>query len=300
MTETGPQKPHRNSHQHPLHSLHSLSQDNYQHSTSDIYALSNVSPAFSRNVHPMASHAGISVGMSAYPYSLSESPMVLPDTSISFQQYMMLGLLDATEDKTLEVAGEGTHERNNAPPHLGFEQFDQEYRTKMRPDDTNKLEGFTPSKTFSQPSAMTSPMIHSNPHDSSLKIGAETESTTKQRTSNTHLTQADPHAAGYLQQQLGHEKWTIFSTRFSERRLNNTSSKSKTKPKSGGDVLTPPDGKTGCANAIDFLVKVEVVKEVLRTYVPCVFSHPAPSIFRGFFVCECAYPTICFRARLGI
>jgi hypothetical protein len=63
---------------------------------------------------------------------------------------------------------------------------------------------------------------------------------------------------------LGADKWETFSSRLFERRLG-VKGKSKGKNKSGDE----DDGKSG-VSAIEFLVKVEVVKEILRTYVP----HP--------------------------
>ena len=101
----------------------------------------------------------------------------------------------------------------------------------------------------------------------------------KQRT-HTQPNLIDPYAAGYLQQRLGDEKWTIFSTRFSERRLAKTNNKLKMKLKPGcADV--PQDGdKQDYASAIDFLVKVEIVKEVLRVYVPCVSLRSFPPSFK--------------------
>lgn len=79
--------------------------------------------------------------------------------------------------------------------------------------------------------------------------------------------EADPYAASFLRDQLGDEKWEIFSSRLFERRFSaNKPSRSR---KSRGDS-EEGDAKAPGASAIDFLVKVEVVKEILRTYVPYV------------------------------
>lgn len=75
---------------------------------------------------------------------------------------------------------------------------------------------------------------------------------------------------------LGAEKWETFSSRLFERRLG-AKGKSKGKSKSGDD----DDAKSG-VSAIEFLVKVEVVKEILRTFVPHPYNplksltHPYP------------------------
>lgn len=78
----------------------------------------------------------------------------------------------------------------------------------------------------------------------------------------------DPYAAAFLRDQLGDAKWNTFSARLFERRLGPTKSKIRVRGKNSSDDPSPPPGAT----AIDFLVKVEVVKEVLRTYVPYVLS----------------------------
>jgi len=82
------------------------------------------------------------------------------------------------------------------------------------------------------------------------------------------------YAPNFLQAQLGPDKFNIFShvcpnsERFGRQSCLQTS-------KLQFDAAAPPslyssDQKTTGATAIDFLVKVEVVKEILRTYVPCV------------------------------
>jgi hypothetical protein len=81
---------------------------------------------------------------------------------------------------------------------------------------------------------------------------------------------ADPYAAAFIRERLGDDKWNIFSARLFERRLGVLKPDSKDKTKQLSDV----DSKNGGgAGAIDFMVKVEVVKEVLRTYVPYGSLH---------------------------
>ena len=79
--------------------------------------------------------------------------------------------------------------------------------------------------------------------------------------------EADPHAAAFIRLKLGDNKWDIFSARLFERRLGVTKPSSKNKTKELSDAYSKNGGG---ASAIDFMVKVEVVKEVLRTYVPYV------------------------------
>jgi len=81
--------------------------------------------------------------------------------------------------------------------------------------------------------------------------------------------QADPYATGFLREALGPHKWVIFSSRLFERRLGGPKARARSKAKRAGEAV---EGKPGGASAVEFLIKVEVVKEVLRTYVPCVFS----------------------------
>ena len=93
---------------------------------------------------------------------------------------------------------------------------------------------------------------------------------------NTHLqrqksekasSKLDPHAADFIREKLGEQRWTIFSSRLAERRT--TSQKTKSRTDSNGsatDSFVVNKGES--ASVIDFLVKVEVVKSVLRTFVP--------------------------------
>ena len=75
---------------------------------------------------------------------------------------------------------------------------------------------------------------------------------------------------------LGPEKWETFASRLFERRLGGKA-KNKGKNRSGDD----DEARSG-VSAIEFLVKVEVVKEILRTYVPHPYNplksltHPYP------------------------
>jgi hypothetical protein len=88
------------------------------------------------------------------------------------------------------------------------------------------------------------------------------------RTAGGSPSQIDPCAAAFLRDQLGEARWDTFCARLFERRLGPIKSKIRVRGKNPGDDASPPPGAT----AIDFLVKVEVVKEVLRTYVPYVLS----------------------------
>ena len=89
---------------------------------------------------------------------------------------------------------------------------------------------------------------------------------TTKRTVASSSSQVDPCAAAFLRDQLGEAKWDTFCARLFERRLGPIKSKIRVRGKNSDDAGHPPG-----ATAIDFLVKVEVVKEVLRTYVPYVF-----------------------------
>ncbi|KAG8681195.1 hypothetical protein FRC09_017688, partial [Ceratobasidium sp. 395] len=103
------------------------------------------------------------------------------------------------------------------------------------------------------------------------------------RTKAQCANQVDPYAEDFLKHRLGDQKWQTFSSRLFERRLGNGGTRSRTRTSrskrsstSSDDVETKPSG----ANAVEFLVKVEVVKEVLRTFVPHPYnpikslSHP--------------------------
>ncbi|KAG9318712.1 hypothetical protein JVU11DRAFT_808 [Chiua virens] len=123
----------------------------------------------------------------------------------------------------------------------------------------------THSKPLGLAHTLLPPIVQSNPADL-CRADIENRSTTK-RTATNPPSQVDPCAPAFLRDQLGEAKWNTFSARLFERRLGPIKSKVRVRTKnSGDDAAGPLPGAT----AIDFLVKVEVVKEVLRTYVP----HP--------------------------
>jgi hypothetical protein len=138
----------------------------------------------------------------------------------------------------------------------------------MLPPIVSPSAGGDPSAHFDTDVHSSSPFSLQSPHDSygfSFSQGSFNQRIARAMDSST-----DPCAAAFLQQQLGHEKWSVFSARLFERRLNHGKPKGtdlRAKRLSIDDNIT----KAGGASTIDFLVKVEVVKEVLRTYVPWVF-----------------------------
>lgn len=100
----------------------------------------------------------------------------------------------------------------------------------------------------------------------------DADGTFNQRIARTVDSSIDQYARPFLQEQLGLEKWNVFSARLFERRLNHGKTKCA-EPRAKRHCINDNNATTkscGGASTIDFLVKVEVVKEVLRTYVP----HP--------------------------
>lgn len=67
---------------------------------------------------------------------------------------------------------------------------------------------------------------------------------------------------------LAMKKWGIFSARLYERRLGRAQNQPRSRAKKAAVEENDVATNGGGASAIDYLVKVEVVKEVLRTYVP--------------------------------
>ena len=74
-----------------------------------------------------------------------------------------------------------------------------------------------------------------------------------------------------FREKLGELRWAIFSSRLAERRTSSHKPKrsdSSTVPLASKPLDVFSSDKAVGASALDFLVKVEVVKSVLRTYVP--------------------------------
>ncbi|KAI0027688.1 hypothetical protein K488DRAFT_74346 [Vararia minispora EC-137] len=86
----------------------------------------------------------------------------------------------------------------------------------------------------------------------------------------------DPDAASFLQERLGPAKWATFSARLFDKRLS--SSRTRRAEDDDGSSLS----------VYSFLVKVEAVKEVLRTLVPHPYNpektadHPFPRCAKGY------------------
>lgn len=103
----------------------------------------------------------------------------------------------------------------------------------------------------------------------------DTHSTPQRQKSEKASSKLDPHAADFIREKLGEQRWAIFSSRLAERRTTVQKPRQKSADgsvaQSGSPVDSFPSDKGG-ATVIDFLVKVEVVKSVLRTYVPYVFT----------------------------
>ncbi|GJJ12155.1 hypothetical protein Clacol_006396 [Clathrus columnatus] len=121
------------------------------------------------------------------------------------------------------------------------------------------------------------------PHPDDVILSFDTTTHTFPRPSKQQNVQsnADPYAENFLRDMIGSDKWDIFSSRLFERRLGLRAKGIKGKGKPGED----DDNRSG-VSAIEFLVKVEVVKEVLRTFVPHPYNplkslahtyHAAPS-----------------------
>ncbi|KAI0256895.1 hypothetical protein BJV78DRAFT_1150787 [Lactifluus subvellereus] len=106
--------------------------------------------------------------------------------------------------------------------------------------------------------------------------------------------ETDPYAAAFLQSQIGPEKWGIFSARLYERRLGGPKARSRGK-KSSGDTELRNSG----ACALDFLVKVEIVKEVLRIYVPHPYN-PFKSLTHPYPDCPTGHVTLTRAAVLAL
>ncbi|KAA1469524.1 hypothetical protein DENSPDRAFT_609686 [Dentipellis sp. KUC8613] len=139
------------------------------------------------------------------------------------------------------------------------------------PVDTRSLQDFPTTATFhfspgpQKHASMPTVFPPRTADDHMLSFDATTHSFPKRAKANQ--SEPDPYAAAFLQDQIGEDKWRIFAARLYERRLGGTKARYRGKKALDGHDAR---GSGSGANAIEFLVKVEVVKEVLRIYVP----HP--------------------------
>ncbi|KII88603.1 hypothetical protein PLICRDRAFT_41790 [Plicaturopsis crispa FD-325 SS-3] len=171
---------------------------------------------------------------------------------------------EATSDPHSPTLTAHTHSHSSHSPEI-----------HARPIVSAKVAGHTHT--------MLPPMMRPNPSNTSFD---ETDNRSfNQRVNVPSPSQADPYAAPFLQEQLGDEKWSIFSARLFERRMCGTKPRSRSRKAKSNK---PADLEKGAgATAIDFLVKVEVVKEILRTYVPHPYNplksltHPFPAAPSG-------------------
>ncbi|CAE6428521.1 hypothetical protein RSOLAG22IIIB_01018 [Rhizoctonia solani] len=129
-------------------------------------------------------------------------------------------------------------------------------------------------------------VVHPNVDDVIVNFDTKSKSFPR-RTKAQCANQIDPFAEHFLRHRLGEAKWQTFSSRLFERRLGATRNRTRaSRPRRLSDGSETHETKSTGASAVDFLVKVEVVKEVLRTFVPHPYnpikslSHPysdAPS-----------------------
>ncbi|KAL4067871.1 hypothetical protein J3A83DRAFT_3764734 [Scleroderma citrinum] len=143
----------------------------------------------------------------------------------------------------------------------------------------------SPQKSSGHTHTMLPPIVQSNPADLA-RNEAGSRATSKRINAGTS-SQVDPYAAAFLREQLGEAKWNTFSARLFERRLGPIKSKMRVRGKGSNDDSSSAPGAT----AIDFLVKVEVVKEVLRTYVPHPYN-PLKSLTHLFPACPLGFVTL--------
>ncbi|KAJ1310294.1 hypothetical protein OPQ81_007034 [Rhizoctonia solani] len=146
--------------------------------------------------------------------------------------------------------------------------------------------GWTTPPTHVPSAASLYQVVHPNVDDVIVNFDTKSKSFPR-RTKAQCANQIDPFAEHFLRHRLGEEKWQTFSSRLFERRLGATRNRTRaSRPRRLSDGSESHETKSTGASAVDFLVKVEVVKEVLRTFVPHPYnpikslSHPyseAPS-----------------------
>ncbi|KAI6045671.1 hypothetical protein EDC04DRAFT_2634258 [Pisolithus marmoratus] len=272
------------------------------HDDADVHDLNIHVPHFPS---PMGTNIPVSTSCQQNLYYSSFDSTTFPDTLNSYPYPLQDGHLDLNCILVPEIQ---TTSFIHDSPHLMPKQYqtthdistartssDHDSQYQSSPSSSSSLSYLSPLPDISCPSTavtmrfamphspqklsghahtMLPPIVQSNPADV-----AKTES--DNRAANKRLnagasSQVDPYAAAFLRDQLGEAKWNTFSARLFERRLGPIKSKMRVRGKGQNDESNSAPGAT----AIDFLVKVEVVKEVLRTYVPHPYnplkslSHP--------------------------
>lgn len=190
------------------------------------------------------------------------------------------------------------------PHHLAFPEDIPDLLAHPSPAPLSDLDGpFAPKHPQPHQQTQTQQPLLSAPHAQPAPHQRRKSTTSVTSDGGDKLAKHDPLAGAFVRAQLGAHKWGIFSSRLAEQR----SSKHKLKlassasgrasggpPTAGEDdaqaqaqadggavsmssggagagsgcSARPSSSSAGGASVLDFLVKVEVVKQVLRTYVP--------------------------------
>ncbi|TFY80997.1 hypothetical protein EWM64_g3016 [Hericium alpestre] len=209
---------------------------------------------------PIHSHLGVPTNQyAAYTPSDISSMFTMPMNDSILEHGDVVHTHVQPDEPEQQDLGSPESVRSFMPPHLS---------PSHSPADTRSLQDFPTTATLHfEPASQKQSLISTvfpprTAEDHMLNFDAATHTFPK-RAKASNQTEADPYAAAFLQDQIGDEKWRVFSARLYERRLGGTKARFRGKKAPDG-----PEPRGGGASAIEFLVKVEVVKEVLRVYVP--------------------------------
>ncbi|KAF8758755.1 hypothetical protein RHS01_02761 [Rhizoctonia solani] len=223
------------------------------------------------------SHDSDSAALEDFDAALFGHPNLL-DSALGLQHPMLdprRGILISTPEHDILTTTMSANTINDHQQTALRSQPGSQPRTMSgKQTDCSRLED---SPTHIPSAASLYQVVHPNVDDVIVNFDTKSKSFPR-RTKAQCANQIDPYAEHFLRHRLGEDKWQTFSSRLFERRLGATRNRTRpSRPRRLSDGSETRETKSTGASAVDFLVKVEVVKEVLRTFVPafkCTISHP--------------------------
>ncbi|KAF8268887.1 hypothetical protein EI94DRAFT_1799927 [Lactarius quietus] len=259
--------------------------------------------------HPSAPVAMSFPVQTTYPYSFQDSHLPVQNVNVNNTFSYPSPDIDLQHILDIPIGNHLLHDNSDASQPALLSHAERNHEPMLSPVSVNDF--MTPCHSpvdvrspldYPTPASIHSPLkgsvVHtilpsSFPENHVINFDVSTHAFPK-RSKAPQPPETDPYAAAFLQSQIGLEKWGIFSARLYERRLGGPKARSRGKKSSGDSEL-----RTSGACALDFLVKVEIVKEVLRIYVPHPYN-PFKSLTHPYPDCPAGHVTLTRAAVLAL